>query len=95
MQYRTIVSLAGCNCIEVHAVDPKTVGQYTGLRDKNGKEIYKGDLILGNGYGPYPVFWDGEHCGFCSCCYSDAEPIAKYSRIEVVGNIHDNPDLLK
>lgn len=85
-----------------HEVIPETVAQFTGFRDSKrtnkypeGQEIYDDDLIKGDGYGPYPVFWDDGHCGWCSCCYSDAEPISTYKNIEVVGNVHDHHDLLE
>lgn len=66
------------------------IQQFTGVLDEGGKEIYDGDLIKGNGYGPYRVFEDKG--AWCSCCYSDSEPIGTYNRIEVVGNIFDNPN---
>ncbi len=65
--------------------------QSTGRTDDDGKEIFDGDLIKGDGYGPYRVFWDDDFCGWCSCCYSDSELISRYKSIEVVGNIFENP----
>lgn len=65
-----------------------TVQQCTGMTDVFGQSIYDGDLIKGDKCGPYRVFW--ENGSWCSCCYSDCDPISRYKRIEVVGNIFEN-----
>lgn len=90
----------------LHPVDPATVGQYTGLTDKNGKPIFEDDVVIptlndgnyqGYSWGQQKVVFD---CGaFCvEDRYRQALPLKSFSprvEIEVVGNIHDNPELLE
>ena len=82
-------------------VDGDTVGQYTGLKDRNGKRIFEGDIVLKRTYHgkkPFPVsYCDGMfHCGFGG---GSSTPSHGYTladnQIEVIGNIYDNPELLE
>ena len=76
---------------ELHLVVPETVGQYTGLKDKNGVEIYEGDMF-GNENMPqrYVVFEDGKFC-FNKVHSQGADVLSqdRIGRLCAIGNIHD------
>lgn len=91
-----------------------TVGQYTGLTDKNGKKVFEGDILkftdvkyeyewigrveFGNpneeyNWGFQLVYIKGEKPNTDILCWFDMEEAGAFA--EVIGNIHDNPELLK
>lgn len=80
--------------------DPATVGQFTGLLDRNGKEIYEGDVVEYVCDGAQIGFMVYDDFGCVSIEYGDETYLQTInlrllSMMEVIGNIHDNPELLK
>lgn len=88
--------------VSEYEVDPETLGQYTGLTDKNGVKIFEGDVIAYTKratatldmtvYGT--VFYDVTAGAFCvEQQFVSNAPLLADIKCEVIGSIHDNPEV--
>ena len=100
------VYLPETQSFECFDIDIDTLGEYTGLTDRNGKKIFEGYILIYVVDGEYDVnekylvVFDDDEAAFKVrfyykgkfACYDDIAPCEK---LEIIGNIHDNPELLE
>ena len=99
----------GCVCyispitgdIVLDEIKPETAGQYTTCLDKNGKDIWEGDIVKwthpkrGELLGIGSIEWSRQDAAFtCRCNFSNYTLSTDSRQYEIIGNIHQNPELL-
>ena len=102
--FSTKIGIVGYSC------EPESIGQYTGLTDKNGKKVFEGDILnvhdqipMFDGYDTDEIVYNGkvmyiDNQGMYVCegdKNGNALCALNLDECEIIGNIHDNPELLE
>lgn len=91
---------------KIHFIDVETLGEFTGLTDKNNINIFDGDVVKIDGKYTRYIVYSPEHTAFCAMRFIDKQQSEltgtlgdgydNYKRqYEVVGNIYDNPEFME
>lgn len=103
-EYEHIILVPAENSDEsnvIYPIIPETVGEYTGLVDKNGKKIFEGDIVRYNDTLHKVVFCAINGCAFFGITYPDRGEVWNFDgitcahKMKIVGNIHDNPEIVE
>lgn len=95
-----VCNVNGENRLEYELINPKAeLMQFTGLLDKNGEEIYEGDIVKTKYQPKAQMIWEDEEACFAFLTIDDVVKDNKMygfhdMEVEIIGNIYENPDLL-
>ena len=89
-----LAHIPNCHHLDGVKIENETVCQFTGLRDKNGVDIYEGDIVKTK-YETILVLWSDKYAGFTLhsdnwACLAFFYEDLDVDKVEVIGNIHDN-----
>lgn len=97
--WNTKYFIGNIRSMDLDEIIPKTCGQYTGLKDKNGTKIFEGDILRGKGKNVYEVVYSENIAGFVTRGTGVLSvPCMNHGTMkyyEIIGNIHENPELLE
>lgn len=98
--YPAIITGTEQGCVIPAFIVPETRGEYTGLTDKNGTKIFEGDILnfcYDEEYTNYEVIWFGNKWLVLTCGSNGTDNLDIFfcQHSAVIGNIYDNPELLK
>ena len=96
--YNLCAQMTDMNGVSGIDIDINTLGQYTGRTDKNGKKVFKGDVLMDIEGGIYTVVYDNQYIRFAfeqDNIKWGLENFDSINYFKVIGNIFDNPELLE
>jgi hypothetical protein len=92
-EYSSAAEMTNTSGISDIEVDHETIGQFTGLTDKNGVKIFEGDIVEYEGK-RYSINYLPHYTRFSAVKPNTVFCVFAYQRGEVIGNIYDNPELI-